>query len=191
MEEIWKDAPGYEGLYKVPNYGRVMRGGVCLKPDVTPEGYCRVKLCKNGVGKRYLIHRLVAIVFLPNPNNYPLVNHKDLNPMNNHADNLEWCDYSYNNTYDSAYDKRVKTRRENGTYAVSEETKEKLRRFNLGKHSGNSMKVSQFTINGEYIATFVSMRDASIKTGVCHSSITQVCKGDRQTAGGYIWRYAS
>lgn len=198
MEEIWKDIKGYEGLYQVSNLGRVRslnyrRTGVTiiLPPKKINTGYYRITLCKNGKKKRFFLHRLVAIAFVPNPNNYPIVNHKDRNPLNCAADNLEWCTVSYNLSYDSAYERRVTTRRANGNYAITNETREKMRDAKLGIHTANSMKVSQFTKSGEHIATFESMRDASLKTGVCHSSITQVCKGERKTAGGYIWRYAS
>lgn len=192
MKEVWKNIEGYEG-YQVSNTGKVRnaKSGKILKPEIINKGYYRIGLCKNGKKSKFFLHRLVALAFVPNPNNLPIVNHKDRNPLNCCSDNLEWCDSSYNNSYDSAYERRVATRRANGTYAITEETREKLRNAKLGKHSATSMKVSQFTKNGEYVATFVSMRDASLKTGVCHSSITQVCKGDRKSAGGFLWRYAS
>lgn len=56
-------------------------------------------LCKNGKTKRFSVHRLVAQAFIPNPNNLPIINHKDENPSKNIVDNLEWCDYEYNNNY--------------------------------------------------------------------------------------------
>ena len=58
------------------------------------------------------VHRLVAIAFIPNPNNYPIINHKDQNPANNNVDNLEWCTYSYNTTYGDAVERRTKSYRE-------------------------------------------------------------------------------
>ena len=56
-------------------------------------------MCKNGKTKQGLLHRLVAEAFIPNPDNLPCINHKDENPLNNRADNLEWCSYKYNNEY--------------------------------------------------------------------------------------------
>lgn len=192
MREIWKDIPDYDGKYQVSNKGRVknVATGKILNPELTTKGYYRVKLCDNGVKKRFHLHRLVAIVFVPNPNNYPIVNHKDLNPKNCCADNLEWCDYNYNNSYDNAYEKRVATRRKNGTYSITDETRSKMRKAKLGSHSAISKKVIQTTKDGEYVASFVSMREASLKTGVCYVSITQVCKGQRTSAGGYKWSYS-
>ena len=189
--EYWKFIPGYEGKYQVSNKGRVknVATGKILTPDLSNKGYYRVKLYNNGVKKRFQLHRLVAIVFVPNPNNYPIVNHKDLNPKNCCADNLEWCDYRYNNSYDNAYNKRVEARKKNGTYTVTEETRKKIRKALLGKHSATSKNIIQLSKDGDFVSSFVSMRDASIKTGVCYTSITQVCKNERETAGGYKWKY--
>ena len=106
---------GYEGVYQVSSFGRIKSltrickhplGGIrkvnerIMKLDINKKwGYLRVYLSKNGKRKRYLVHRLVAKAFLENPNNYDVVNHKDLNPSNNHKDNLEWCTVLQNNTY--------------------------------------------------------------------------------------------
>ena len=78
MEEIWKDIEGYEGLYQVSNMGRVrsLRNNIILRQGIT-NGYERVLLCTNNIRKGYSVHRLVAMAFIPNPNNYPIVNHKD------------------------------------------------------------------------------------------------------------------
>lgn len=113
MQEIWKDIKGYEGLYQVSNLGRVKSltrkvktfngvrtsKGQLLKPLKTNRGYYRVDLRQNQTNKYVAIHRLVAEAFVPNPNNYHIVNHKDSNQTNNNADNLEWCTQSYNVKY--------------------------------------------------------------------------------------------
>ena len=122
MEEIWKDIPDYEGCYQVSNLGRDLTlprvieydhlngclnqhtiqriNERILKPRISKStGYVRVELCKNGSHKTCNIHRLVALVFLPNPNNYPEVNHKDEDKTNNALDNLEWCTPEYNKNY--------------------------------------------------------------------------------------------
>lgn len=108
MEE-WRDIKGYEGKYQVSNLGRVKslnyRGNTnkehILKPKKVRNGYNQVQLYKNGIGIFYSIHRLVAEIFIPNPNNYPQVNHKDENKINNKVENLEWCTQKYNNNYGS------------------------------------------------------------------------------------------
>ena len=103
MEEIWKDISGFNGKYKISNFGRVKsfhnNKELMLKPSVSHYGYPRVTLYYNGISKYYEIHRLVALYFIPNINNLPCVNHKDENKLNNHADNLEWCSILYNVNY--------------------------------------------------------------------------------------------
>lgn len=110
MEEIWKDIEGYEGLYQVSNQGRVRsyKSGkeTILKNTIRGDGYQFVSLCNKSKPKQAYIHKLVAQYFIPNPNNLPIVNHKDCNPSNNSIENLEWCSYSYNNSYDGAGKKR-------------------------------------------------------------------------------------
>ena len=103
MKEIWKDKKDYEGLYMVSNWGRVksIKFGKerILKPVTNSSGYLLVNLCKDGKVKAFTVHRLVAEAFLPNPHNYPCVNHKDENKQNNNVDNLEWCTHEYNINY--------------------------------------------------------------------------------------------
>lgn len=98
MEE-WRDIKGYEGFYQVSSLGKVKTlANNCFKSSkpkemrlvTTPLGYKRVKLCKRGEHKTCSVHRLVAMAFLPNPENKPEVNHIDGNPSNNAVDNLEW-----------------------------------------------------------------------------------------------------
>lgn len=100
--EIWKDCKGYEGKYQVSTLGRVwsVKGQKYLNGTFDKDGYIRVHLtAKNGKRKDEFVHRLVALVFIENPNNYPQVNHKDENKKNNKVDNLEWCNSRYNNIY--------------------------------------------------------------------------------------------
>ena len=106
MEEIWKDIPGYEGLYQVSNFGNIKSlnwknmgkaKNMYLKPHC--HGYLQIELFNNGVKKTYMVHRLVAQSFIDNPGGYPFVNHKDENKTNNCAWNLEWCTAKYNSNY--------------------------------------------------------------------------------------------
>ena len=122
----------------------------------------QVSLYINGKQKRKLIHRLVAEAFIPNPNNLPQINHKDEKPNNNNVDNLEWCD----NWYNSHYGKHI------------ENVKEK-----------HYKKIVQYDKNMQFIKKWNSILSASIQNNIDSSSITKVCKGNRKTAGGYIWRY--
>lgn len=91
-----KPVVGYEGLYEVSDEGDVysltmnLRGPMGLVEH--DGGYLRVALRKSGVAKNLRVHRLVAIAFIDNPNNFPQVHHIDGNKKNNHLSNLEWCD---------------------------------------------------------------------------------------------------
>lgn len=122
MNEEWRAIKGYEGLYEVSNFGNVRSlerkvyrrfswvklKGKILKP-ANIKGYCKVVLCKNGESKLLALHRLVAETFIPNPNQYPEVNHIDENKSNNNVNNLEWCTHSYNMNYgDILNKKRIK-----------------------------------------------------------------------------------
>lgn len=101
--EIWKDIEGYEGLYQVSNLGRVkslkFNKIKILSQGISGSGYKIVSLSKENQRKIFLVHRLVAMVFIKNPNNYPCINHKDENKLNNLANNLEWCTHRYNCNY--------------------------------------------------------------------------------------------
>lgn len=101
MEEIFKPIRGFEGLYEVSNFGRVMsiRRGIFLKGKVDKDGYIEYCLRYNGKAKHKRGHRLVAEAFIPNPNNLPVINHKDHSKDNNRVDNLEWCTVMENTKY--------------------------------------------------------------------------------------------
>lgn len=158
MIEIWKDIPGYEGKYQVSNTGEVESlnyNGTgktkSLKQSTDKKGYKHVRLFKNGKGKTYKVHRLVAMLFIPNPNNLPIINHKDENKTNNNVNNLEWCTYEYNNTYGTARKRASEKMRgeNNPNYGkhLSEEHRKKLSESmrgennpNYGKHLGEEHK---------------------------------------------------
>lgn len=105
-----KDIIGYEGLYAVTSCGRVWsyRSQKFLSAGKSGSGYWMVSLYKNGERKQYLIHRLVAEAYLPNPNNLLQVNHKDCNTEHNHINNLEWCSSQYNHDYGNHNEKVAK-----------------------------------------------------------------------------------
>lgn len=174
MQEIWKDIEGYEGLYKISNLGKIMsfldnprnkqKGQHLLNPSILNNGYEHVTLYRSPTDrKKFLVHVLVAKTFLPNPNNYPCVNHKDEVKTNNCADNLEWCTYGYNNSYGTA---RIRIR------------------------EATSKRVSQYTMNGEWLATYFNAETAAkLIKGVTAASIRNCCKGRTDYSKGYIWKY--
>ena len=182
--EIWKDIEGYEGLYQVSNMGRVKslertvwdKGGFyktvaerILKVGKGGKGYSQVILCKEGKGKSYKIHRLVASAFCENPSGYNEVNHKDENKENNRADNLEWCSRSYNCSYNDRAKKAGK----------------KLR--NNPNQSKPILGVDKVT---GLILEFPSINEAVRQLRIKQSHIWECCNGRRNSAGGFYWLYA-
>ena len=113
MQEIWKDIKNYEGYYQASNFGKIRSidrkiasgnktknlKGKILKASKNNKGYLQINLCVNNIRNKCLVHRLIAQTFMPNPNQLECINHKDENKANNHIENLEWCDYTYNNNY--------------------------------------------------------------------------------------------
>lgn len=112
--EEWADIKGYEEAYQISNLGRVKSltrevkfsdgrtrtfQSKIIPQRLSGKGYLMVSLWKHHEGKRFLVHRLVAEAFIPNPSNLPQVNHKDENKVNNTVSNLEWCTSQYNNLY--------------------------------------------------------------------------------------------
>lgn len=128
-EEIWKPVVGYEGLYEVSNTGQVrsldryikysngqihLHKGKVLSPVIKDNGYLQVGLYYNGKYKMFLVHRVVAQAFIPNPDNLPEVNHLDEDKTNNNVTNLEWCDRSYNLKYGTVRIRSINTKIKKG-----------------------------------------------------------------------------
>ena len=130
-KEEWKAIQGYEGIYEVSNFGNVrsvdryldckiknvnkhLWKGRIISQQKRKDGRLTVALYSHSKRKRMLVHRVVADAFIPNPNNYPCINHKDENPANNKVENLEWCTYKYNNNYGTFAERRRKTMEEKG-----------------------------------------------------------------------------
>lgn len=178
-QEIWRSIQGYEGLYEVSNIGNVrsldrivkMKNGanrttygkMLSKTSYNSTScYEGVTLCKGGICKKYSVHRLVADAFIPNPDDLPEINHKDEDKRNNNADNLEWCDRRYNNTYGTA-------------------------KFRAAMTQGKP--VLQL-LDGKIINGWPSMGLAAAFTGASQSGISACCHGVGKTSGGYEWRFA-
>ena len=182
MKEIWEDIPNYEGLYQASNLGRIRSVDrykeVIIKNQYgeykrtkffksyilkqqTYIGYKCVQLHINGKYKWEKVHRLVAMAFVPNPENKPQVNHIDGNKSNNNVLNLEWCNQSYNTKH--AY------------------------KNNLIKHY--KIEINQYDLEGNYIKTWESAKEIGKKLKIKNSQICRCCKNENSTAGGYYWKY--
>jgi hypothetical protein len=140
---MWKYIPGYENKYKINEDGVIVREAYtyvdtfgCGRHRVMPEhivkatlgnnGYYMVDLHSDGKRKRYSLHRILAQVFIPNPDGLPFVNHKDEDKTNNNLSNLEWCTCAYNNSYGTNRERMVATRKVNGSYKCSDEQRLKI-----------------------------------------------------------------
>ena len=176
--EIWKDIEGYEGQYQVSNIGRIKsldrmeyissgeyyrrRRGRMMRLYYDKDGYLKVMLRKNGKGKRFMVHRLVAQAFIPNPEKHPVINHKNEIKDDNLVSNLEWCTVRDNNVYNGRAKKAGR----------------KTSKPVIGEHIETGDKVF-----------FESIAEA-IKEGYGDYHISDVCNGKRSHSFGYKWKYA-
>lgn len=180
----WKPIPQYEGLYEVSENGDVLSVAqyTChhtvvsrkvprlLMPELTHDGYVRVTLSKYGVQRHIMVHRLVALAFIPNPTNLPQVNHKDENPQNNTVDNLEWCTGKQNCNY-GAHRERIK------------------QRLSIKHHLAKP--VARLDEKGNLIEIFKSTREAAMALGVRSENISRCCMGKYKRVCGSRWKYLS
>ena len=177
--EIWKPVYGYEGWYEVSNFGRVrsldrtivQRNGVAITAKgqlmwqrKRKDNYFEVKLGKRNNRKAFLVHRLVAIAFIPNPNNFKYVNHIDENRGNNCVWNLEWCTFDYNIHYGTGMKRSA-------------------------MHRINNPKIWRAIICTETNIIYPSINEINRQFGYNISCICECCKGKRKTAYGHHWQY--
>lgn len=202
-EEIWKDIEGYEGKYQVSNFGNVRslkHHGIertkLLIPQKHNGGYRTVNLALHQSRKTFTIHRLVAKAFIPNPNNYGFVNHKDEDKTNNNVENLEWCTKSYNAIYYLNFDKQRKN--EYAKRLRDKITGESLSPYTKHIPKTNFKKIKQYSLDGQFIKEYDNPTVASMETGYDIGNITATCKRNlegktkrnkKHRCGNYIWEY--
>lgn len=155
--------------------GRVhLHKGQIISPGRVAEGYMAVKLYKNGIGKMYLVHRLLGMTFPDlvgwtedakgKPYDELQINHRDQNKENNCVENLEWCPAKYNANYGDRNERVAKAQ---------------------------SMPVYQYSLNDKLLKKWDSLNDIERQTGYSASNISKVCLGKRTTAYNYKWSYTT
>ena len=186
--EEWRDVVGREGSYIVSNFARIatirnsfeyvrngkpfrkkMKPHICSTSIAPSTPYRRMTFVEGGKHSTELVHVVVARAFIPNPNNYPCVDHIDDNPKNNNSSNLQWCDYKMNNS--KTHHKQAQSRCRKGNPAP------------------NRRKIVQL-FNGKLIRVLDSMSELESK-GYNHSAIHRVCNGHLKSHKGLQWMYLS
>lgn len=179
--EEWRPVVGFEGLYEVSNKGRVKslacirrttNGGLkktlpkILTPAISRCGYNQYCLhYYNGSKKNMRGNRLVAMAFIPNPDNLPYVNHKDENKLNDEVENLEWCTPKYNVNYGTA-------------------------KIRASFNNGHNKSVCQYDMDGNFINRFYNIHQAAKSVNGQHTTIVQCCRHQTLSYKSYIWLYS-
>lgn len=196
-KEIWKPVVGLEDRYMISSLGRVKRLAyevtdsmgrhTCHSDKImkvrigTKTGYPQVNLWVGEKSKPFNIHRLIAEAFIPNPNNYPCVNHIDEDRSNSVLGNLEWCTYGYNTTYGSA-----RERRRASLKAFYEDHPELKITIN---ERGTSFRIYQYETNGKLVKVWDGGLSEVGKYFGKASAIEGCIRHKCNSARGFVWRY--
>lgn len=200
MCEVWKDIPIYEGLYEASNYGRIRNkrnGKIKIQRD-NGRGYQYVNLWKNNKGRNEYVHRMVAMAFIPNPENKPCVDHINTDRADNRVENLQWVTYTENNLNPITNQKM----RDSWRYKVNKEetqkTKKKVgktRKTGLSRREFARQHMIEYNTNRRYKVLCVELdkvfdgtQDAANFIGVDRSNIIRAIKRNGKS-GGYHWIY--
>lgn len=164
IKENYVPIKNFEDLYSVDKEGNVFghKRNKIVKQKLNEFGYCTIKLCKENKLYYFMVHRLVAQAFIPNPNNLPQINHKDGDKQNNNVDNLEWCTQSYNMKH----------------------------AYRLGLEKPKGIKIYQWSVDGDLINIYDSIREANrfMKLNKSSSTIKNHCKNGKPYKG-FLWSF--
>ena len=174
MQEVWKDIKGYEGLYQVSNLGNIKSSSSSqnLNPSLHSGGYLKIELYKNGKGKYFYVHRIVAEAFIRNQEAKAQVNHIDGNKKHNSVDNLEWA-----------------TPSENISHAFKIGLLQSPMKGKYGNLNPLSKKIDQYSVEGKFINTWDSISDVVRHFDCARTSIYRCLRGETKTSMGYVWKY--
>lgn len=176
MKQVIKDYPNYE----ITASGKVLsayKNGVELTPRVNKGGYLYVNLYNENGRKTKKVHRLVAEAFIPNPENLPQVNHKDGNKLNNHVENLEWCDASYN----------VKHAISKGLLRFDSEARKAASKRNGLNNQNGGKKIYAMNVVSGFITKFKSIAETSRMLNVSEDKLRETLKKGKCINGYQVW----
>lgn len=188
--EIWKPILGYETLYQISSHGRVRNKYNHILSHKDKEGYRRVVLVLNRKKTNKSIHRLVAIAFIPNPENKPQINHKNGVKKDNHVGNLEWVT-SKENVRHAIEVLNIKV----GVKCLPEKTRRhpnwggRHLKGKTGADHPKSRKIAAYSLDGALIAVYASSIEAASAFKTRHHHIYAAASGRRKTHRGVIFKY--
>lgn len=192
-----KDIPGYEGLYSITKDGKVwsIKNNRFLNPTKNRDGYLKIGLYKENKEKKYSVHRLVAMTYIPNPNNLPQINHINEIKSDNRVENLEWVTHKQNCNHGTRNQKIRKaiSGKNNCNYRkpMSEEQKIKISMSKKGKYIGGNNPNSKRIKCIELDKIFESIAEAQefMNKNRKNTNISSCCRGKQKTAYGLHWEY--
>ena len=191
-DEKWHPVPGYEGYYSISNCGQVWShyNDRLLKQVVSKQGYARVHLSVHGKVKIIAVHRLVAMAFIPNPENKPTVNHINEIKLDNRVKNLEWATNREQNVHGTRIE-RAMAHTDWNARSAKIDYQAVAAKHNYYEINRKQMKpILQFDKDGIFIARHGGVAEAARNAGVLASHICCCLKGRRKSCGGYQWKYA-
>ena len=195
-KEVWKDIIGYEGYYQISNFGNVRKLGkkTLLKPKLDKSGYLyvHIRISNLGINKMAKIHRLVAEAFIPNPNKYPIINHKNEIKTDNRVENLRFVtrEENINNRLTKKHMSEATKGENNPMYGkrgkdnpnLGKKRTEEFKQARRGESHPNAKEIYCLELDKK----FTTIKQASEEFGLDDSAIVKCCKGKQKTCNFQI-----